>query len=87
MSLIYLKCFFEMELKNELIVKNMGEVACFNRSTLQPYRKVMLNITLHNKLVSIDFYLMQYNTPYNGLLGRDWTYQIGVVSSTIYQCL
>lgn len=47
----------------------MGEVDGFIGSTTKVFRKVILDITLHNKVVSIDFYLIDYNEPYNGLLG------------------
>lgn len=42
-----------------------------NGSTSTPYRLVMVNIALHGKVVPIDFYLMNYIAPYNGLLGHD----------------
>lgn len=65
-SLLYLNSWSMMKLKDELILKNVGEVAGFNGSTSQPYGKIMLNVTLHNKVVSSDFYLMSYNPPTMG---------------------
>lgn len=60
MSLLYPNCWFLMGLKEELIVKDIGKLAGFNGLTSQPYRKIMLDNTLHDKTVFIDFYLRQY---------------------------
>lgn len=39
------------------------------------------------KAVLVDFYFINYNTPYNGLLGHAWTSKMGAVSSVVYQRL
>lgn len=60
LSLLYLNCWSVMGLKEELIVKHIGKLAGFNGLTSQSHGKIMLDITLHDKTVFIDFYLMQY---------------------------
>lgn len=69
LSLLYLNFWLVMVLKDEWIIKDVNELADFNGSTSQPYRKIMLDITLHSKVISTDFYLQNYNSPNNGLLG------------------
>lgn len=77
-----------MELKDEFITKDGGKVAGFNRSTSRSSLRVMLDIALHDKAVSVDFYLMKYiNGPYNGLLRHGWIGKMRVVLSSIYQCM
>lgn len=71
LSLLYLNYKTRMELKDEFIIKEVGEVAGFNSFTSKPYVKIMLDITVHNKAISIKFNLMNYNAPHNGLLGYD----------------
>lgn len=62
-----------MNLKEEFIINDIGEVAGFNGSTSRIFRKLMLDITPYNKVASFNFYLMDYNTAHNGLLGCGWT--------------
>lgn len=66
-----------MDLKEEFIIKDVDEVTGFNGSTYKLFRKVMLDISFHNKVVSVDFYLVDYNMPHNGFLGYDWTFKMG----------
>lgn len=47
----------------------------------------MLDISLYNKIISIDFYLIIYNSPHNKLIGSEWTHQMGAVALAFYQCL
>lgn len=60
-----------MDLKDEFVIKDVGKLTCFNGSTSKPYGRVMLDIALHNKVVLLDFYLINFNTLHNGLLGQD----------------
>lgn len=71
LSLLYLKCWPKMELRDEFIVKDVGELFSLNGSTSKPYGRTVLDIVVHNKVVSIDFYLMDYNDPNNEPLGHD----------------
>lgn len=87
LSLLYLNHWSGIELKDEVIVKDVRDLAMFNRSTLQPYRKIMLDITLHNKVLFKDFYLIQHNSHHNIFLDKDWTYQIGAIISMFYRFL
>lgn len=76
-----------MELQEEFIVKYVSEVVGFNGTTSKPYIQAMLNIELHVKMISINFYLVNYNASYNGLLGRGFKGKMGIVASLIYQSL
>lgn len=58
-------------------------MAGFNGLTSKPYGKIMLDMSLHKKVISVDFYIMNYNVPHNGLFGRDMTIKIRVVSSVV----
>lgn len=58
LSLLYLNYWYVMGLKDELIIKDVGELIRLNGLTSQPYREMILDIALHYKVVSIDFYLM-----------------------------
>lgn len=82
LSLLYPQCWSKMELQYEFISKVVG----FKGSTSKPYGLAMLNIELHGKVITIDFYLMNYNAPYNRLLGHDWMGKMGIVASLVYQC-
>lgn len=86
LSLLYLNYWQKIKLQDDFIVKNIGEVAGFNGAPSKPYGRV-LDIELHGKVVSMEFYLMKYNSPHNGLLNHDWTNKMGVVASSICQCL
>lgn len=59
-----------MELNDEIIMKDVSKVSRFNGSTSRPYGWVTLDIVVHNKTSSIDFYLINYNATHNVLLGR-----------------
>lgn len=59
-----------MELKDEFIVKDTGEVEGFNGSTSKPYGRIMQDIALYNKAILVDFYIMNYNAPHKGLFDR-----------------
>lgn len=71
LSLVYLNYWLKMELKDEFIIKDVGEVASFNGLTLNSYGWVMTGIVLDNKAVLVDIYLMNYNAPHGRLLCCD----------------
>lgn len=75
-----------MELKEEFIIKDVSEVAGFNRSTSKPYGMIMLTMLYTTKQVRSTS-TVYYNAPHNGLLYRGWIGKMGAISLAVYQYL
>ena len=49
-----------------------------------PKGMVRLPIQMGNKVVEVDFIVMDAYSPYTAILARPWLHTMGVVSSTLH---
>lgn len=64
-----------------------GKVIRFDDYKSNPKGRITLIISLMSKYMEIDFLLMNYNAPYNGISDQDWIVPIVVTTSTGFQCI
>ena len=69
-----------MEFDQNHIIQDMGEISGFNGAVSIQAGRILLDIELAGKQISIDFFLMDYSAPHNALLGRDWTTGMGGIT-------
>lgn len=60
-----------IKLPNELLYDVTKEIAGFDGHISKPKGRVTLIVSVMGKHISLEFLLMNYNTPYNGILGQD----------------
>jgi len=56
----------------------------FDGKMVIPKGMVRLPIQMGNKVVEVDFVIMDAYSPYTAILARPWLYTMGVVSSTLH---
>lgn len=86
-SLVFANFWAYMKLLDKLIHDVMMEVTRFNGHKPNPKGRITLIIFLMGKLMVVYFFLMNYNTLYNGILGRDWTIPMEIAISARFQCI
>lgn len=70
----------------KLILEEFTEVAGFDGHKSRPRGRATLIVSVMGKHQDVYFLLMNCRSPYNGILGRDWTVPIEVNASARYQC-
>lgn len=74
-----------MNLTPELISKELYEVASFDVHNSRPRERVTLVVLVRGKHQTMDFVLVNYQVPYSGILGKDWTVPMDVTLLKRYQ--
>ena len=70
-SILYANCWKQMELDPNHIVRDVREISGFNGAVSIPAGRILLDIELAGKQISIDLFLMDYSAPHNTLFGKD----------------
>lgn len=69
-----------MELLDKLIHDVTSKVVGFDCHKSKQGR-IILIVSLMGKHITVNFLFMNYNAPYNGILGRDWIVPMEVTVS------
>ena len=72
-SVIFANCYEKMNIPADLILEEHNPVFGFNGQKARPIGRVVLNVARMGKVFTVDFLLIDAKSPYNAILGRDWT--------------
>ena len=75
-----------LKTKNELIVTDIS-VSGFAGGATKMKRVIPIEVKVGSKIATVAFFVVNTNSAYNVLLGRDWIHSNWVVPSSLHQVL
>ena len=83
-EIMYIDLYRGLNLKLGDLCKYDSLLVRFDGRTLVPLRMIRLLMQAWNKVVEVDFIMVEAYSPYTAILARPWLYAMGAVSSTMH---
>ena len=86
-ELLFLHAFDQMHISQSELITSTCPLVGFNGHVSYAKGKVRLMVTLGTCVVPIEFMVVDTDSPYNIILGRNWIHKMKAVPSTYHQLI
>ena len=83
-EIMYPNLYRGLNLKLEDLKKYYSPLVGFDGRTVIPRGMIKLPVQVKNKVIQVNFIIVEAYSPYTAILARLWLHAIGAVSSTLH---
>lgn len=86
-EILFLNTFLEIGLSKKDVKPMKTPLVGSDGTSMIPMGTIKADVTAVGKLLSVDFVMLEANSPYNVIMGKSWIHQMRAVPLTLYQVI